>query len=210
MMKSSLFSQLLIIKWWGMDCLSWKNRRNLSKTQKNWKISLISRFCSRRSEMRTCIGGLCWSWTSDLTLIRGALWPTELIALSHSTKRTEKRADAQAATIYGSFIFCSSSSIIYRPALFHHWFIMKWWKMDAGTMMDRNNGRSMKDELPTSHQVFFIFGVASLTGALNVLLKRLISLWRQCFKRYFLYPYEGGDPAAPSSTATLLRLHPSH
>ena len=26
--------------------------------------------------------------------------------------------------------------------------------------------------------------------------------------RYF--PFEGGDPAAPSSTATLLRLHPSH
>jgi hypothetical protein len=23
-------------------------------------------------------------------------------------------------------------------------------------------------------------------------------------------PFEGGDPAAPSSTATLLRLHPSH
>ena len=26
----------------------------------------------------------------------------------------------------------------------------------------------------------------------------------------FIYPFEGGDPAAPSSTATLLRLHPSH
>ena len=25
-----------------------------------------------------------------------------------------------------------------------------------------------------------------------------------------LFPFEGGDPAAPSSTATLLRLHPSH
>jgi hypothetical protein len=26
----------------------------------------------------------------------------------------------------------------------------------------------------------------------------------------FQNPFKGGDPAAPSSTATLLRLHPSH
>ena len=29
-------------------------------------------------------------------------------------------------------------------------------------------------------------------------------------KNHILYPYKGGVPAAPSSTATLLRLHPSH
>ena len=30
--------------------------------------------------------GLCWIWTSDLTLIRGALWPAELIALGKCLK----------------------------------------------------------------------------------------------------------------------------
>jgi hypothetical protein len=36
--------------------------------------------------------------------------------------------------------------------------------------------------------------------------------WQDGFSTgaYFLILFKGGDPAAPSGTATLLRLHPSH
>ena len=58
----------------------------------------------------------------------------------------------------------------------------------------------------TRHRVFMVYGVSEARGIVSVRKKKFQAI---CVDTYRCL-YFGGNPAAGSPTATLLRLHPSH